>query len=355
MASLYRLFRPLLFQLPPETAHHVTFAALNAAACFPDFIFPRIPTDHLSKTLMGLTFPNPVGLSAGLDKNGVCINAWDKLGFGFIEVGTVTPKPQPGNPKPRLFRLEQDRALINRLGFNNLGVDALTQRLRSYRGKAILGVNLGKNKDTPIENAADDYLICLHKIAAFADYITINISSPNTPGLRDLQSLDYLKQLLEKIKKAQAQYKNQQKPLPICVKIAPDLDHEQLSGMLETFLDFNVECVIATNTTLARADTLQSNHKHEQGGLSGAPLLLQSNQMLKFIKDIVGNKMTIIGAGGIINAQNAMSKFESGADLLQLYTGLIYEGPKLVRDVLKLCQHKQNICDSKAEKNRKKD
>ena len=335
MDTLYPLLRGVLFQLPPETAHHVTFQLLKALPWCPSACLNSESFDHLTKNVMRLIFPNPLGLSAGLDKNGELLNVWDKLGFGFIEVGTVTPRPQLGNQKPRLFRLKKDKALINRLGFNNLGVDALIPRISRYEGKAILGINIGKNKDTPNENAVDDYLTCFHKVAPFADYITLNISSPNTPGLRELQKVDSLNQLLEPLKTAQAQYQTADKPLPICVKIAPDVTFEDLDMMVEVFLNHNIEGIIATNTTIDRNFNLKDSEQNEQGGLSGAPLLNKSNEILCHLKKKISDRMALIGVGGIMDSATAKTKLAQGADLLQVYTGLIYRGPGLIKEILR--------------------
>lgn len=333
MLDTYAILKRLLFRLPPETAHAVTFQLMKGLNWCP-FLVPQFNDDKLKKKCMNLEFANPIGLSAGLDKNGECLNIWPKLGFGFIEVGTVTPRPQVGNPKPRLFRLVQDRALINRLGFNNDGVDALVSRLEKYQGEAVLGVNIGKNKDTPNEQAHQDYLTCFHKVAPFADYITINISSPNTPNLRELQNAEFLSVLLEKLKSAQSKYQSIAKPLPICVKIAPDMTEEALSSMLDILLSFEVEGIIATNTTIQRDFSLIDENQQQSGGLSGAPILSLSNKMLKYIKEKVGEKIVLIGSGGIVDSDGAQSKIQAGADLLQLYTGLIYKGPNLISEVL---------------------
>lgn len=335
MFSAYPLLRALLFQLPPETAHHLTFQLMKGLEWWPSSLHGSTAEAKFHKKMMGLEVSNPLGLAAGLDKNGELLKVWDKLGFGFIEVGTVTPLPQIGNPKPRMFRLVQDTALINRLGFNNLGVDNLVENIRNYKGQALLGVNIGKNKDTPNEKADEDYLKCFHMVAPYADYITINISSPNTPGLRELQKADYLNALLEKLKEAQSKYSSAKKPLPICVKIAPDIELNDLEEMLNSFLAYKIEGVIATNTTIARNLNLKAPEQNEQGGLSGAPLLEKSNHILSHIKANVGNRMTLIGVGGITDGISAQKKLDSGADFLQIYTGFIYRGPKLIEEILR--------------------
>lgn len=342
MFFAYPLLRPLLFQLQPETAHHLSFQLLKGLAWWPASLCSFAQESKLQKKMMGLEVRNLLGLAAGLDKNGELLKVWDKLGFGFIEVGTVTPLAQMGNPKPRLFRLVKDTALINRLGFNNLGVDALVENIRTYQGQALLGVNIGKNKDTPNEKADEDYLTCFHKVAPYADYITINISSPNTPGLRELQKADYLNTLLYKLKEAQSKYSSAKKPLPICVKIAPDIEINDLDEMLNSFLIYKIEGVIATNTTIARNLNLKDSQQNEQGGLSGAPLFEKSNQILSHIKAHVGNRITLIGVGGITDGATAAKKLESGADFLQIYTGLIYKGPSLIQEILSQISHKES-------------
>ncbi len=329
--NLYRLLRPLFFLLEPEQAHALTFETLKWRQRLP-LPHPK-PVASLSKNCMGLNFINPIGLAAGLDKNAELIPIWEKLGFGFVEVGTVTPKPQPGNSRPRMFRLQSDSAIINRLGFNNLGVDAMVNNIKKYPRKAILGINLGKNKDTPLAQADEDYLHCFHKVASLADYITINLSSPNTPGLRALQQKRYLSQLLDKLKEAQVKYQTADKPLPICIKIAPDLNESELMDIVESLLEYKIEGLITTNTTIERPISLKSPEKKEQGGLSGAPLFNLSNKILQQCKNLAGNNLTIIGVGGIASGLQAQQKFKCGADLVQVYSGLIYQGPKLVSDV----------------------
>lgn len=330
----YSVIKKCLFALPAETAHTLSFQLMKAFGAS-NLLFPTADVPMVPVTKMGLTFRNPLGLSAGLDKDGMCLSLWSKLGFGFIEIGTVTPKPQTGNPKPRLFRLQQDKALINRLGFNNLGVDQLVPKLQAYQGQAILGVNIGKNKSTPNEQAEQDYLTCFHKVAPYADYITVNISSPNTPNLRALQEGDSLKKLLLVLKQAQQQYQTPKKPLPICVKIAPDLSSEALQALAAILCEFNIEGVIATNTTIRRDFNLQGQHQDEIGGLSGAPLFSLSTQTAHALKQIVGEKMCVVGSGGIMDTPSALSKLNAGADLIQVYTGLIYYGPTLITDIVR--------------------
>lgn len=332
----YRYLRPLLFNLEPETAHRLTLTALDLAArlgpvnpfkqCFP----PQ------ERQVMGLRFPNPVGLAAGLDKDGDHIPGLACLGFGFLEVGTVTPRPQPGNPAPRLFRIPQAEALINRMGFNNRGVDHMIQNLRSLPPRNyVLGVNLGKNKDTPQERAADDYLLGLEKIYPWADYVTVNLSSPNTPGLRDLQHGQALDDLLSRLhERRQHLAETHGKRLPIVVKIAPDLSQAQLAQQGETFLRHHMDGVIATNTTLDHGPVEHLPHGNEQGGLSGRPLFEKSTEVVKQLHQILGDRLPIIACGGILNAEQALAKFEAGASLVQVYSGLIYRGPSLIGEIL---------------------
>lgn len=330
----YSLLRPLLFRLAPESAHHLALQGLNIAH---RLRLANLFTHSITmpKDIMGLTFSNPVGLAAGLDKNGDYIDALAKLGFGFIEVGTVTPLPQPGNPQPRLFRLPQAEAIINRMGFNNKGIDYLIARIKSARYKGILGINIGKNASTPIENAKQDYLICLKKAFAYASYITINISSPNTSGLRNLQHGVYLQDLLTSLKTEQNSLQQRyQKRVPLVVKVAPDLSEAELIELADTFKRCNIEGVIATNTTIARTGVTNLLNANEQGGLSGRPLTGKSTGVLTVLRRELDGKIPLIAAGGIMTAADAQQKLDAGADLIQLYTGLIYHGPKLIQDCL---------------------
>jgi dihydroorotate dehydrogenase len=330
---LYSLLRKILFCLNPEATHELSLNLLyylekiNATALLP------APISN-PKTVWGLNFVNPVGLAAGLDKNGDYIDALATLGFGFIEVGSITPKPQPGNPKPRLFRLEDEAAIINRMGFNNKGVDYLVERLKKMKYKGILGVNIGKNRDTLLNNALDDYLFVMKRVLPYASYITINISSPNTEGLRDLQHGEYLRTLLRELKKEQALYK--QKYVPLLVKISPDLTPDEISDMAEIFLQEKIDGVIATNTTTSRQGVENSSLGKEAGGLSGHPLFLQSTKIMEQFNKQFENKIPLIGCGGISNAEDAKIKMQAGASLLQVYTGLIYQGPALVRELARL-------------------
>jgi len=334
-SSLYPLVRPLLFSLDPESAHDLTLSALSAAAKigFTQRLTKPLPDP---RTVMGIWFPNPVGLAAGLDKDGACIDGLAALGFGFIEIGTVTPRPQPGNPKPRMFRLPQANALINRMGFNNGGVDALVRNVqasRFYQNKqGVLGLNIGKNADTPIERAIDDYLICLDKVYPFADYVTVNISSPNTKNLRQLQQASELGTLLSALKNSQRTLADRYgRYVPIALKIAPDLDHEQIKSITELLLQHQIDAVIATNTTITRGAVSGLPHADEAGGLSGAPVLPLSNHVISALRSELKDTIPIIGVGGILSGEDARAKIDAGASLVQLYTGLIYRGPALVK------------------------
>lgn len=332
---LYALARPLLFAMDPESAHNLTLPCLRRAAQW-GLVHVQQPAPD-PRQLMGLTFPNPVGLAAGLDKDGAYIDGLASLGFGFIEVGTVTPRPQPGNPMPRMFRLPQARAIINRMGFNNGGVDAFVANVRASQfhqnKQGILGLNIGKNASTPIERAVDDYLICLQKVYPFASYVAVNISSPNTKNLRQLQGASELGALLSALKDAQLRLADRHKRyVPIALKIAPDIDAEQIKVIAETLLHCQPDAVIATNTTIRRESVSQLKHAGEAGGLSGSPLLEPSNTVIRGLKKEIGDALPIIGVGGILSGEDAKSKVAAGASLVQLYTGLIYRGPALIRE-----------------------
>ena len=331
---MYSLFNPLLFKLEPETAHHTALDALNTAhrcGILPLFA-PRVANEP--RTVMGLTFPNPVGLAAGLDKDGAYIDALAALGFGFIEIGTVTPRPQPGNPRPRLFRLPEAQAIINRMGFNNHGVDALIENVKHAKFKGILGINIGKNSDTPIERAADDYLICLRKVYAHASYITVNISSPNTKNLRQLQGSDELAPLLAQLKEEQARLADLYgKYVPLAVKIAPDLESEQIKQIAALLMHHRIDGVIATNTTLSRTGVENLTHGKEAGGLSGAPVREKSTAVIRQLAAELRGALPIIGVGGILKGADALEKIQAGATLVQIYSGMIYCGPKLIGEV----------------------
>ena len=329
----YLLAKPLLFKLDPEVAHNLTMSGLALAHRLGllKMFLPKVPA--LPKRVMGLDFPNPVGLAAGLDKNGEAIDALGEFGFGFIEVGAVTPRPQPGNPKPRLFRLPEAEAIINRMGFNNLGVDHLLANLERTAYRGILAVNLGKNFDTPIEKAADDYLILLDKLYGKVSFVTVNISSPNTKNLRALQGGDELDALLAAVKARQTALADRHgKYMPVAVKIAPDLDDEQIAAMAALFRKHRVDAVIATNTTLSRAGVEHLPHGQETGGLSGRPMRDRATQVIAAFHAALAGEVPIIGAGGILSGADAREKADAGAELVQFYTGLIYRGPALVKE-----------------------
>ena len=327
---MYSMIRPLLFKLDAETAHHLVLSTLDH---LPGWCFNKIE----GKTVhaMGLHFPHHVGLAAGLDKNGEHLDALAKLGFSFIEVGTVTPRPQIGNPKPRLFRLPEAQAIINRMGFNNQGVEALVAHVKKAEYKGILGINIGKNKDTSLADAAKDYCYCLQKVYEHASYVTINISSPNTPDLRQLQKGDYLTQLLSQLHNEQIKLEDHyQRHVPLVVKVSPDEDDETLKLMTDVILNHGIEGIIATNTTCTRDLVKNLPYGEEQGGLSGRPVEELSTHCLSLVKQYAGDAITLIGAGGIDSPASAQRKIAAGASLVQLYTGLIYQGPGLVNRVI---------------------
>jgi dihydroorotate dehydrogenase len=333
MTDLYERFvRPLLFSLEPEAAHHFTIASLCWASHFDPALraLKRFTPPSKPKTLFGLNFPNPIGLAAGLDKNGVALPAWAALGFGFIEIGTVTALAQPGNPKPRTFRLPTQQAVINRLGFNNDGADVIAKRLRglrqSRRWPAVpVGINIGKSRTTPLERAADDYLYSFRLLRDFADYITLNVSSPNTPGLRELQEPAALSRLLHAIRSEPGPVAR-----PIVVKISPDLSPVELEAILAACEENGVAGIIATNTTLDHSSI--PSELDEEGGLSGAPLQEKSTALVRSI--VASSKISVIASGGILDANSAQEKFEAGAQLVQLYTGFVYRGPQLLRELM---------------------
>jgi len=329
---LYALSRPFLFAFDAERAHGLGLASLEAA--YRSGLNPLIakPPKPLPTKAFGLTFPNPVGLAAGLDKNGAHIDALLALGFGFVEVGTVTPRPQPGNPKPRMFRLPRQEAVINRLGFNNEGVDALVRNVeRARRIGGLLGINIGKNKDTPNESAEDDYLHCLRKVYALADYVTVNISSPNTAGLRELQEEQALRRLVSVLRDEQEKLAGQHgKRVPMLVKIAPDLSESDIDAAGRVLGDLAVDGVIATNTTIARDGVKGARFADEVGGLSGAPLMGKSTAVLRMLRTRLPESIPLVGVGGILHGADAATKQAAGALLVQVYTGLVYRGPALV-------------------------
>src|SRR5450830_364832 len=335
---LYSLARPMLFSMDAEAAHHFTLPALKRAAALglTKLLVSQQPKAD-PRTVMGITFKNPVGLAAGLDKDGAYIDALADLGFGSIEVGTVTPRAQPGNPLPRMFRLPQAQGIINRMGFNNGGVDAFlanVQASKFYQNRAgVLGLNIGKNADTPIERAAEDYLLCLEKVYPYASYVTVNISSPNTKNLRQLQGASELDALLSQLKDAQLRLADRHKRyVPVALKIAPDIDAEQIKNIADALLRHKLDGVIATNTTISRDAVTGLQHGDETGGLSGAPVFELSNQVVRGLKAELGDALPIIGVGGILSGSNAKAKMQAGASLVQLYSGLIYRGPALVKE-----------------------
>jgi len=332
---VYQLLRRWLFAQDAEDSHDLTLGILRRFANTPLSLFWRQRLPAKPVEVMGLKFPNPVGLAAGLDKNGRCIQAFGQMGFGFIEIGTVTPKPQPGNPKPRLFRLPEDQAIINRMGFNNDGVDALVDQVKKARYHGIVGINIGKNKTTEEADALSDYLICLEKVYALADYITINISSPNTPGLRNFQHGDALNALLEGLKSRQRALAEEiGRYVPLVVKIAPDLTEEEVKTMAEAFNQQGIDGVIATNTTLSREGLKDQQLAEQAGGLSGVPVRSLSTSVIKLLRQHLHEDIPIIGVGGIDSLQSAKQKLDAGASLVQLYTGFIYKGPKLVKEIV---------------------
>jgi dihydroorotate dehydrogenase len=340
LSSLYPLVRPSLFRLDAERAHHLTLAALSAAgrAGVSGCLAPAAIKAPV--TVMGLQFDNAVGLAAGLDKEGACIDGLAGLGFGFIEVGTVTPKAQPGNPRPRMFRIPEAKALINRMGFNNGGVDRFLSNVQAARWKGILGLNIGKNASTPIERAVEDYMYCLDRVYPFASYVAINISSPNTKNLRQLQGANELDELLGALTERRRQLSDMHgKRVPLALKIAPDLDEEGIQNIADTVLRHQIDAVIACNTTLSRAAVQGLPNADEAGGLSGAPVREASNRVIASLHAKLGKAVPIIGVGGILSGADAVAKIEAGASLVQLYSGLIYQGPALVAECANALRH----------------
>lgn len=332
----YVLMRKFLFQLNPETAHYIALKSLQMAHYLG---LTKLLSQPLSspRQLMGLSFPNPIGLAAGFDKNGDYLNALAALGFGFIEIGTVTPRPQPGNPRPRLFRLKKEEAIINRLGFNNKGVDHLIQQMKKTELKGILGINIGKNSDTPLEKAIDDYQYCFRHVAPWASYVTINISSPNTPELRTLQYGERMRDLLQALKKEQAVFlATQHRYVPLVIKISPDLTDDELHHLANCLLIEKIDAVIATNTTLDRDVIKHSPLAIENGGLSGKPLSQRSTTIIEKLHVRLQDKIPIIASGGVMSEQDVLDKMAAGAALVQVYTGLIYQGPSWVTQLIKM-------------------
>lgn len=327
--SLYSIIRPLMFSLDAEKAHHLTLSLMKKADAFG---FVTQDVEQQTVRCMGIDFPNAVGLAAGLDKNGDYIDALAELGFGFIEIGTVTPRPQAGNEKPRLFRLPEAKAIINRMGFNNDGVDQLIENVKKSKFQGILGINIGKNADTPVENATQDYLICLEKVYNYASYITVNISSPNTKNLRSLQSGSALTELLSSLREKQCELAQiHQHYVPLVLKVAPDLTEEEIPFIAEQVLEYQFDGLIVSNTTLSREGVEDLPHGQESGGLSGMPVFEKSTECLRQFAQALNGRIPLIGVGGIFSAQDAQAKIDAGATLVQLYSGLIYEGPELVK------------------------
>ncbi|MCU8472022.1 quinone-dependent dihydroorotate dehydrogenase [Vibrio vulnificus] len=333
---LYRLARAGFFQLDAEKAHDLAIQNFKRFTGTPIDLFYRQQLPNRPVECMGLTFRNPVGLAAGLDKNGECIEAFDAMGFGFVEVGTVTPRAQSGNDKPRLFRLVGAEGIINRMGFNNLGVDNLIENVKKAKYSCVLGINIGKNKDTPIEKGAEDYLICMEKVYEYAGYIAVNISSPNTPGLRTLQYGEALDELLVELKRKQAELEEKHgKYVPLALKIAPDLTDDEISQICQSLINNKIDGVIATNTTLDRTMVEGMKHAQEAGGLSGRPLQSRSTEVVRLLRKELQGNIPIIGVGGVDSYVAAKEKILAGADLVQVYSGFIYHGPGLVRDIVK--------------------
>jgi dihydroorotate dehydrogenase len=330
----YDLARKVLFATDPETAHELSMESLRMGHRLgATRIFCKARSQPV--TCMGLEFPNPVGVAPGLDKNGDYFEALGSLGFGFVEIGTVTPRPQPGNPKPRVFRLTDAQAMINRLGFNNKGVDHLVRQVKSHSFKGVLGINIGKNFDTPNEKAVDDYLHCFEKVYPYADYITINISSPNTKNLRDLQGEAELDHLLGSINKKRAELAaSLDRRVPIALKVAPDLEEDALPAIAQTVSRHELDAVIATNTTISRDEVKGMKHAEETGGLSGAPLKAKADAVLGALRSLLPDDIALIGVGGITCGQDAADKMDLGADLVQFYTGMVYRGPELLNECL---------------------
>lgn len=329
---MYGLAKKILFAMPPELSHEIALDWMGAAHRL-GLLKLMMTQPQQPVEVMGLTFPNPVGLAAGLDKNGDYLNALGDLGFGFVEIGTITPLPQPGNPQPRLFRLPEQQAIINRMGFNNKGVEHLVAQVKKRSFKGVLGINIGKNKNTPDDRALDDYLICLRAVYAHADYITVNISSPNTPGLRSLQFGESLAQLVAGIKAEQKILAERYvRYVPIAVKIAPDMNDDDVRAVASTLQDHKIDAIIATNTTLSRHGVDDSPHARESGGLSGAPVRDMSTHVIKVLTDYLGDSIPVIGVGGIMSGADAEAKFAAGAKLVQIYSGFIYRGPALIAE-----------------------
>jgi len=331
----YSIAQKIMMRIDPEKVHDwvLGFFHKTGNSLFNRFYSQKVKSDPIE--VMGITFPNCVGLAAGLDKDGEAIDAFHKMGFGHIEVGTVTPKPQPGNPKPRMFRVKEEEAIINRMGFNNKGVDNLVENLKARRSNILVGVNIGKNKDTPLDEGKNDYLMCMEKVYPHAAYITVNISSPNTPGLRSLQYGELLNELLSELKvKQRVLTEDHGRYVPLALKIAPDLSEKEIDSIAVSLLENKFDAVIATNTTLDRQGIRGLQHAEENGGLSGCPLFHSSTAVIAKLHSKLQKRIPIIGVGGINNAHDAQMKFEAGADLVQIYTGFIYQGPALIKQII---------------------
>lgn len=344
---MYDKLLPWLFMLDAETAHGLTLHALGVAkrSGFARFVAHAAPQD-LPTRVFGIDFPNPVGLAAGLDKNGEHLDALGALGFGFIEIGTVTPRAQPGNPKPRMFRLPQYQAIINRLGFNNGGVDALLRNVERAKYRGVLGINLGRNADTPNERASSDYLFCLERVYPLASYVTVNISSPNTAGLRDLQQAEALPRLLGALRERQEQLASRHRAhKPLLLKIAPDLDEAQMDAIAHAALDARTDGLICTNTTVDRSAVSDDPLSHETGGLSGQPLFEKSTAVLRGMAQRLQGKIPLIGVGGILTGSDAAEKIEAGGALVQIYTGLVYRGPWLITECVEEIRRQRDHAD----------
>jgi dihydroorotate dehydrogenase len=344
---MYDILRPLLFKLDAETAHRATLYALGVAQRSNFAHWIAKPPADLPTKVFGITFPNPVGLAAGLDKNAEHLDALDALGFGFIEVGTVTPKPQSGNDRPRLFRLPRHEAIINRMGFNNAGVDALVRNVQQSSYHGVLGINIGKNKDTPNEKAVSDYLLCLTRVYEHASYVTVNISSPNTQGLRDLQEEATLRRFISVLREAQERLGSQHgRRKPMLLKIAPDLGEAELDAIAEVLLHTGIDGVICSNTTIDHAAVADDPHGNEVGGLSGKPLFDRSTAVLAGMRRRLQGRVPLIGVGGILDGSDAAEKLEMGASLVQLYSGLIYRGPPLVAECVNEIRRQREAADA---------
>ena len=331
----FSLSQKLMFQLDPERAHEMAIAAFKHTANTPLQCAYAQTINNKAVTEMGLEFKNPVGLAAGLDKNGECVDAFDAMGFGFVEVGTVTPRAQSGNDKPRIFRLKEQQAIINRMGFNNYGVDYLVDQVSRRKSRGILGINIGKNIDTAVENGKDDYLLCMDKVYDHASYITVNISSPNTPGLRSLQYGEALDDLLASLKERQTKLSQQyNKTVPLLLKIAPDLTEQEVVQISDSLVRYEIDGVIATNTTLSREGVENSTYGNQAGCLSGRPVAEKSTLVVRTLSRELNGRLPIIGVGGIDSAAQAQEKLSAGASLIQVYTGFIYNGPKLIKNIV---------------------